>query len=97
MAFQQVEVSLGRKAIGIKDSELVRLMQELRDLDDPAADSVAEEIRLLKLAGVRIDLLLTAEETGALVSAIDRLTTKRREYWLGQLLALARATERASA
>ena len=97
MAVQQVEVSLGRKAIGIKDSELVRLIQELRDLDDPAADSVAEEIRLLKLAGVRIDLLLTAAETGALVSAIDRLTTKRREYWLSQLLALVRATEAASA
>jgi hypothetical protein len=97
MAVQQVEVSLGRRAIGIKDSELVRLVQGLRDLDDPAADSVAEEIRLLKLAGVRIDLLLTAAERGALVSAIDRLTTKRREYWLSQLLALVRATEAASA
>jgi hypothetical protein len=97
MAVQQVEVSLGRKAIGIKDSELVRLMQGLRDLDDPAADSVAEEIRLLKLAGVRIDLLLTAAERGALVSAIDRLTKRRREYWLSQLLALVRATEAASA
>jgi hypothetical protein len=62
MAFPQVEVSLGRKATGIRDSGLVRLIQALRDLDDRAADSVVDEIRLLKLAGVRIDLLLTATE-----------------------------------
>jgi hypothetical protein len=53
---QYIKVSLGRKTLGLKESELARLVVSLRDLLDPSADAVAEEIGALKLAGVRVDL-----------------------------------------
>ena len=94
---QYIKVSLGRKTLGLKESELARLVASLRDLQDPSADAVAEEIGALKLAGVRVDLRLNTAETGALVSAITRVITRAPgpQGRFNQLLSLARAAEEA--
>ena len=87
----------GRKTLGLKESELARLVASLRGLQDPSADAVAEEIGALKLAGVRVDLRLNTAETGAPVSSITRVITRAPgpQGRFNQLLSLARAAEEA--
>jgi hypothetical protein len=65
-------ISLGGDALVLESPELDRLLRSLRQLQSPAAASVAEELSAQRLTG-QIQLRATEAELEALAWAIGRL------------------------
>lgn len=78
--------------LSLTATDVVQLLRSLHELKDPAADSIAEEIEVLQLAGVRVDLRPTDAETGALISAISKIiaSSPGARPSFGRLLGLVR-------
>jgi hypothetical protein len=74
-----------------------RLVATLGRLGSTDADAVAEEVSALALAGVRIDLVLSAPELASLVTALLRIQAESQmpDPAYGRLLALAREQQSA--
>lgn len=70
---EQTAFGFGSGAMSLRNTDVAQLIASLRGSGDRAAVSVAEEIEALMLAGVRVDLRPTAEETQALAAAIRRI------------------------
>jgi len=69
-AAPRVEVTIARNTVPLTQDEISRLLSALSGLESSAADSIAEEISALRLAGVRMQLLPSAGELIALRKAL---------------------------
>jgi len=68
-AAPRTEITIGRGTVALRRDELDRLLLALGELRLPGAESVADEIAALRVAGVRIHLLPSTEELQALRAA----------------------------
>jgi hypothetical protein len=69
-AVPRTEITIGRGTVAVRQDELEKLLKALAELDQEGAASIADEIGALRVAGVRIHLLPTADEVKALRAAI---------------------------
>lgn len=69
-AAPRVEVTIARSTVPLTQDEISRLLSALSGLESSAADSIAEEISALRLAGVRMQLLPSQSEFVALRAAL---------------------------
>ncbi len=69
-AVPRTEITIGRGTVAVRQDELDKLLKALAELDQEGAASIADEIGALRVAGVRIHLLPTADEVKALRAAI---------------------------
>ena len=69
-AVPRTEITIGRGTVAVRPDELDKLLKALAELDQEGAASIADEIGALRVAGVRIHLLPTADEVKALRAAI---------------------------
>jgi hypothetical protein len=69
-AVPRTEITIGRGTVAVRQDELDKLLKALAALDQEGAASIADEIGALRVAGVRIHLLPTADEVKALRAAI---------------------------
>jgi hypothetical protein len=69
-AAPRVEVTIARSTVPLTQDEISRLLSALSGLESTAADSIAEEISALRLAGVRMQLLPSPSELVALRAAL---------------------------
>jgi len=69
-AAPRVEVTIARGTVPLMQDEISRLLQALAALGSPGADSIAEEISALRVAGVRMQLLPSESELVALRAAL---------------------------
>jgi hypothetical protein len=93
MAQRHTIISVGHGSLSLTESDITALVGALRDLNDRDANAVVEEIETMKLAGLRIDLRLSQDETGALTSAVTRILTTTpsgSQPRFGRLLTLVR-------
>jgi hypothetical protein len=65
-----VEVTIARGTVPLMQDEITRLLQALAALGSAGADSIAEEISALRLAGIRMQLLPSESELAALRAAL---------------------------
>jgi hypothetical protein len=65
-----VEVTIARGTVPLMQDEISRLLQALAALGSAGADSIAEEISALRLAGIRMQLLPSESELAALRAAL---------------------------
>lgn len=66
----RVEVTIARATVPLTQDEISRLLRELSALATAPADSIAEEISALRLAGIRMQLLPSESELVALRAAL---------------------------
>jgi hypothetical protein len=93
----RASLSVGGGSVSLEPRELDRLVRSLRQLEEPGAESMAEEISARMLVG-QIDLCPTEAELEALIAALERLHTGARDLQgLPALLVLARAEQPAPA
>ena len=69
-AAPRVEVTIARGTVPLMQDEITRLLQALAALGSVGADSIAEEISALRLAGIRMQLLPSEGELAALRAAL---------------------------
>ena len=69
-AAPRVEVTIARGTVPLMQDEITRLLQALAALGSAGADSIAEEISALRLAGIRMQLLPSESELDALRAAL---------------------------
>jgi len=69
-AAPRVEVTIARGTVPLMQDEISRLLQALAALGSAGADSIAEEISALRLAGIRMQLLPNESELAALRAAL---------------------------
>ena len=69
-AAPRVEVTIARGTVPLMQDEITRLLQALAALGSAGADSIAEEISALRLAGIRMQLLPSGSELAALRAAL---------------------------
>jgi len=69
-AAPRVEVTIARGTVPLMQDEITRLLQALAALGSAGADSIAEEISALRLAGIRMQLLPSEGELAALRAAL---------------------------
>ena len=69
-AAPRVEVTIARGTVPLMQDEITRLLQALAALGSVGADSIAEEISALRLAGIRMQLLPSDSELAALRAAL---------------------------
>ena len=69
-AAPRVEVTIARGTVPLMQDEITRLLQALAALGSAGADSIAEEISALRLAGIRMQLLPSESELAALRAAL---------------------------
>lgn len=69
-AAPRVEVTIARGTVPLMQDEITRLLQALAALGSAGADSIAEEISALRLAGIRMQLLPSDSELAALRAAL---------------------------
>jgi len=69
-AAPRVEVTIARGTVPLMQDEISRLLQALAVLGSAGADSIAEEISALRLAGIRMQLLPNESELAALRAAL---------------------------
>jgi len=69
-AAPRVEVTIARSTVPLTQDEISRLLKALAALGSPGADSIAEEISALRVAGVRMQLLPSESELVALRAAL---------------------------
>jgi len=69
-AAPRVEVTIARGTVPLMQDEITRLLQALAALGSVGADSIAEEISALRLAGIRMQLLPSESELAALRAAL---------------------------
>ena len=67
---RRVEITIARDAIAVTQEQLGRLLRGLERLGLTAATSVAEELSVLNLAGLRIQLLPNDAELQAISTAL---------------------------
>jgi hypothetical protein len=70
-AIPRTEITIGRGTVAVRKDELDKLLQVLGGLDHRGAASIADEIVMLRVSGVRVHLLPSADEATALRAAID--------------------------
>jgi hypothetical protein len=92
---RNITLSLSRGSISLKPSHVEQLVGSLRQLSSSHGNAVADEIGDLLLAGVRVDLRLSAGELDALASAVISLTSPLRttDPAFARLLAYVREEE----
>ena len=69
-AAPRVEVTIARGTVPLMQDEITRLLQALAAQGSAGADSIAEEISALRLAGIRMQLLPSESELAALRAAL---------------------------
>jgi hypothetical protein len=69
-AVPRTEITIGRGTVAVRQDELDKLLKALAALTQEGAASIADEIGALRVAGVRIHLLPSEAEFGALRAAI---------------------------
>ena len=69
-AAPRVEVTIARGTVPLMQNEITRLLEALAALGSAGADSIAEEISALRLAGIRMQLLPSESELAALRAAL---------------------------
>jgi len=69
-AAPRVEVTIARGTVPLMQDEISRLLEALAALGSAGADSIAEEISALRLAGIRMQLLPNESELAALRAAL---------------------------
>ena len=69
-AAPRVEVTIARGTVPLMQNEITRLLEALAALGSAGADSIAEEISALRLAGIRMQLLPSDSELAALRAAL---------------------------
>ena len=67
---RRVEITIARDTMAVTQEELARLLRGLERLSLTAATSVADEISVLNLAGLRIQLLPSDAELQAISTAL---------------------------
>jgi hypothetical protein len=92
-----VTLARGSEAVAVHEHHLALLVRTLRGAGSDAADTIAEEVSALALAGVRIDLLPSAAELDALIAALIRIQAAPHGYdaTFGRILSAARKEENA--
>ena len=69
-AAPRVEVTIARGTVPLMQNEITRLLEALAALGSAGADSIAEEISALRLAGIRMQLRPSEGELAALRAAL---------------------------
>ena len=69
-AAPRVEVTSARGTVPLMQNDITRLLEALAALGSAGADSIAEEISALRLAGIRMQLLPSESELAALRAAL---------------------------
>lgn len=93
---RKITFSLSRESVSLEPRQVELLVTSLEQVGSRYGDAVAEEVSSLAVAGVRIDLRLSAGELGALAAAIVRLKAPSRPAEPGFERLLAHVREQQS-
>jgi hypothetical protein len=75
---RKITFSLSRESVSLEPRHVELLVTSLGQVGSPDGDAVADEVSALAVAGIRIDLRLSAGELDALAAAIVRLKAPSR-------------------